>query len=49
MIIVQTPLKFINFTVQLDDQPMYEDAILEIDKNKSISAMQDEIKSIEQN
>ena len=49
MIVVQTPPKIVNSTVQFDDKPTYEDAILGTDKNKWISAMQDEIESIERN
>jgi len=46
MIVVEILLKIVNSTVHFDNKPTYEDAILGTDKNKWISAMQDEIESI---
>ena len=49
MIVVQNILKIVNSTVKNDEKPTYEAAIRESDKDKWIKAMNEEIKSIEQN
>ena len=49
MIVVQKAPKIVNSTVKLNEKPTYEDAIQGPNRVQWIKAMQDEIKSIEQN
>ena len=50
MIVVQNPLKIVNFVIkQTEEKPTYRDAITGCNKDKWIAEMYEELKSIQQN
>jgi len=50
MIVVQNPLKIVNFVIkQTEEKPTYRDAITGYNKDKWIAEIYEELKSIQQN